>query len=281
MTRISFLNGDFIAHEQAYIHIEDRGMQFADGIYEVILFHQGKLIDGDWHLERLFDSLHEIQLAISYNQQQLTDLIQQLFKQNNLASGSLYLQITRGVNPRNQLLPTNYTPTIIATVSPLKELSAPETVSGIKVMTTPDMRWSHCNIKSIGLLASAMARQQAADLGYADAILIRDNYVSECTFANVFIVDQSDRLLTRAPDNFILNGITRRRIIQLARDAGMVVSETKFTPTELINAKEVFSSSTTLLISPIVAIDGRAIADGLPGKLTKKLSILYQAFLNS
>jgi len=281
MTRISFLNDKFLPHEECFVHIEDRGLQFADGIYEVIFFYNGKLIDGDAHIKRLFRSLNEIDLKFDKNKEEIEAIILELFKKNNLETGSVYLQITRGKNPRMQAFPTNYTPTVIATVSPFKPLSKEQLETGFSVITHPDIRWGRCDIKSVGLLASSMARQKAEVTGFADAILIRDNYVTECTFSNIFIIDNQNNIVTHNANNNILSGITRRRIIELAKSNNIKVQERKFSKEELFLAKEVFSTSTTLFVRPIVKIDNKNIGSGKVGNITKKLIDSYQLFLNS
>ena len=280
MSRISFINDKFLPHNECFVHIEDRGFQFADGIYEVILFHNGKLIDGNWHLERLFRSLNEIDLKFTKNKEEIETIILELFKKNNLNTGSVYLQITRGTNPRMQAFPSDYTPTIIATVSSFKPLNEQQLENGFSAITHPDIRWGRCDIKSVGLLASSIARQKAESEGFSDAILIRDNYVTECTFSNIFIVDNSGNIITRNADNNILSGITRNRIIEIARSNNITVHERKFSKEELLEAKEVFSTSTTTFVRPIVQIDNKNINSGKVGITTKKLINLYQSFVN-
>ncbi|MCE3254708.1 MAG: branched-chain-amino-acid aminotransferase-like protein 2 [Rickettsiaceae bacterium] len=278
MAKISFINGKFLPHEQCFVHIEDRGFQFSDGVYEVILLKNNKLIDVDWHLERLFRSLNELQIKIEQNSKQLREIILELFAKNNLSDGSVYLQITRGSSPRFQAFPTQYVPTITATVSPQK-IAEPEAIeNGIKTVTHEDIRWKRCDIKSTALLAQSWIRQKSYDEGADDVIMIRDGYVTEASFANVFIVDENDNLITRNADNFILCGITRNRIIDLAKQNDIVVLEQKFTPEQLLAAKEVFLSSTTLLIRPVSKIDQKIIGNGKPGKISKKLITLYNDF---
>jgi len=280
MSRISFLNGYFINHDQAMIHIEDRGMQFADGIYEVILFHNNRLIDNQWHLERLFRSLNEISIQLPYSHEQITTACLDLFKQNILVNGSVYLQITRGNATRNQLIPKGITPTVIMTVSSVKHFTENELDAGISAITMEDIRWQRCDIKSIGLLASSLCKQKAADLGYAEAIFVRKDKITECTFSNLFIVDSIDNLITKPLDNFILSGITRRRVIELAKQLNIKIIEEEIDTTQLLAAKEVFSTSTTLLIRPITSVNGQLIGNGKCGKITWQLIHAYQNFLN-
>lgn len=281
MERISFLNDKFLAHDQCFIHIEDRGFQLADGIYEVILFKNNHLVDLDWHLDRLFRSLNAIEIKFHKTREELTEIVLELFKQNNLSSGYVYLQITRGVFPRYQAFPNQtIIPTIVANVSPNKIISALDLEKGFSAITYPDIRWGRCDIKSIGLLAGVLAKQQATAKNADEAILVRDHVITEGSFSNVFIVDKDDNLVTHPTDNNILCGITRNRIIDLAKKHSINVVEKKFSNPELTSAKEVFTSSSTLLIRPIVIVDGQKIADGKPGLVTKKLTDLYNNFVN-
>ena len=277
MSRISFLNNKFLPHDECLVHIEDRGFQFADGIYEVILFKNGKLIDLTWHLDRLFYSLGELKIAVEFDRIWFEKVFLELFKRNNLSEGSVYLQITRGNSPRTQNFPDGLKPTISATVSPLKAQLA----DVLSVITHDDIRWQRCDIKSLMLLASSFLKQKAADQGADDVIMIRDDFITEASFANVFIVNENGVLITKNLDNFVLGGITRKRIIDLAVKAGIVVEERKFNQEELLAAKEVFLSSTTLLIRPVAEIDGKKIADGKIGNVTRKLQNLYQYFISN
>ncbi len=283
MNRISFLNGKFLPHQQCFIHIEDRGFQMADGVYEVILFKNNKLIDNSWHLDRLFRSLNELSIKIDYNKEQLTKIILELFEKNNLNEGSVYLNITRGTVARQPNFPLNYIPTINCTVSPLKKLSPILSENAIKVITHPDIRWQRCDIKSVGLIASSFVRQKAIDRGFNDAIFIREQFsekfITEATFANVFIVDKNNNLITKNADNFILCGITRNRIINLAKQNNINVLEQKFSLEDLLNAREVFLSSTTLTICPIFMVDNQIIDNGKVGNITTKLFNLYNEFI--
>ncbi|MFT6332000.1 MAG: D-alanine transaminase [Lentimonas sp.] len=276
--KISFLNGEFLPHQNCLIHIEDRGFQFSDGIYEVILFKNGRLIDQDWHLDRLFYSLGELNIKVKFDRKWFSGMILELFEKNNLAEGSVYLQITRGSTARQQHFPEGLSPTISATVSPLRNNNLNESLS---VISHQDIRWQRCDIKSISLLASSMLRQKAVDAKADDVIMVRDEYVSEASFANVFIVDGNDTLVTRNLDNFVLGGITRKRIIQLAKEIGIKVEERKFSLEDMLVAKEVFLSSTTLLLRSVAKIDGKTIRDGEIGEITKKLQKSYQNFISN
>lgn len=278
--RISYLNGEFLPHENCMVHIEDRGFQLADGVYEVTLFKNGKLIDGDAHLDRLFASLAKVNISShNFSKEQLKEIQLELFKRNNMQEGTCYLQITRGVHARVPTCPKDLTPSIIATVSLGKKLSDEEFEKGVSVMTHEDIRWLRCDIKTVGLLASTMMNQKAKDSGFDDVIFVRDGIVTEASFANAFIVDENDILVTKAPDNLILCGITRNRFIELAKKNGIKVAERNFTIDEMLKAKEVFLTSSSLILRPVTKVDGKTIGAGKAGAVAFKLKKLYQDFL--
>ena len=278
MSRISFLNGKFLPHEECFVHIEDRGFQFADGIYEVTLFKNGKLIDGDAHMDRLFRSLREINIVHNFSKEELKKMMLELFSRNKMNDGICYLQITRGAHIRTPQCPKNLTPTIVSTVAEGKKLSVAEFEKGFSAMTHEDIRWSRCDIKTVSLLASTLMNQKAKDSGFDDVIFLRNGFVSEASFANAFIVDQNDVIVTADADNLILCGITRNRLIDLAKQKGLKTAERKFTLAELMVAKEVFLTSSSLILRPIVKIDGKMIAGGKVGKVARILSESYQEF---
>ncbi len=273
-----FLNDKFLPYEQAFVHIEDRGFQLGDGIYEVILFVNNKLIDFNDHIERLFRSAKEISLKIDKTIQDFKDISLELFQKNNLNSGSIYIQVTRGKNPRNQNFPKNYTTTINAVVSPLKEVNQESLINGSKAITHDDIRWGRCDIKSICLLAGTMIKNKATNQNAAEAILIKDGFITEGSFSNVFIVNNKNQIITREASNQILKGITRTRIISLAKQNNFEVIESRFNKKELLNAKEVFVTSSTLKIRPINQIDDKIIGNGKTGVISKKLIELYDSY---
>lgn len=277
--RISFLNGKYLPHDECLIHIEDRGFQFGDGVYEVTLFKNGKLIDIDGHLERLFRSLKEMQIEHNFTKEELIKIHLELFAKNNMNQGTCYINITRGHNKRIPNHPRGILPTINATVSPQRIVSDEEFENGFSIMSHEDIRWSRCDIKSVALLASSLINQKAKDSGFSDAIFIRDGFITEASYANAFIVDENDNLITRDADNFILNGITRRRIISLAKENNLNVIERKFTLEEMLNAKEVFLTSSSMIIRPVTNIDNNKISKGKAGKITTLLKEKYSDFL--
>ena len=279
MSRISFLNGQFLPHENCMVHIEDRGFQFADGIYEVTLFKNGRLIDGDPHIERLFRSLREMKIEHNFTKEFITQLQLDLFAKNNMSEGTCYIQITRGMANRVPWVPKNLTPTISATVSLGKKMTEEEFEKGVSIMTHEDIRWKRCDIKSVALFASSFINQKAKDSGFDDAIFVRDGVVTEGTFANAFIVDANDTLITKAADNLILCGITRNRMIAIAKEKGIKVEERNFSVAEMLNAKEVFLTSSSLILRPATKIDGNQIGNGKAGKISRILLEEYKKFI--
>ena len=279
MTRISYLNDQFLPHENCMVHIEDRGFQFADGVYEVTLFKNGQLIDGEPHIDRLFRSLNEMKIEHNFTKEYLQKMQLELFEKNNMSEGICYMQITRGATNRVPFIPKNLKPTISATVALGKKLTLEEFQKGVSAMTHEDIRWKRCDIKSVALFASSFINQKAKDLGFDDAIFVRDGVVTEGSFANAFIVDANETLITKAPDNLILCGITRNRLIKMAKEKGIKVEERNFDVAELIAAKEVFLTSSSLIVRPVTKIDGKVIGEGKSGKIAKILSEEYKNFI--
>ncbi len=279
MSRISYLNGEFLPHENCLVHIEDRGFQFADGVYEVTLFKNGKLIDGEPHLERLFRSLREMKIEHNFKQEDLHKMQIELFAKNQMSEGICYLQITRGATNRVPFFPKNLTPTISATVALGKKLTDEEFEKGVSIMTHEDIRWKRCDIKSIALFASSFLNQKAKDLGFDDMIFVRDGVVTEGSFANAFIVDAAGTLITKGADNLILCGITRNRLIEFAKAAGIKVEERDFSVAELMAAQEVFLTSSSLILRPVTKVDGKVVGTGKAGKVARVLSEAYKNFI--
>ncbi len=285
MTRISYLNGEFLPHENCFVHIEDRGFQFADGAYEVTLFENGNLVDGDLHLQRLMRSLGELNIEHNFTLEELKKTQLELFSKNNFATSAFcYLQITRGVANRIPWCPKGLKNTIIATVSAKKIISPEEFAKGYTAMTHDDIRWHRCDIKTVNLLASTLVNQKAKDAGFDDAIFVRDGIVTEATYANVFIVDDKKNLITHPANNHILCGITRNRLIKIAREKNINVIEKKFGIDEMMQACEVFLTSSTLIIRPVFQINGQEISgkkNASSPTLAKILKDAYENFIAS
>ncbi|MCE2686992.1 MAG: aminotransferase class IV [Rickettsiales bacterium] len=285
-SRTSFVNNEFLPHQNCMVHIEDRGFQFADGAYEVILFKNNKLIDVDAHLERLDNSLSALKIINNFSKEFLIDIAIKLFKDNNLKEGTIYLQITRGCAPRFLSVPKNIQPTIVATVSPLKESDETEFNNGYSAIIEPDLRWHRCNLKTTSLIASSLVNQKAKDMGFDDAIMFRGELdITEASYANVFIVDNDNNLITRQADNLILCGITRNRMIELAKINNIKVQERLFKIKDLLQAKEIFLTSSSLIIRPVTKVNyqniDHQISNGQVGDIARKLRQYYQDFINS
>jgi D-alanine transaminase len=285
MSRISYLNGEFLPHEKCFVHIEDRGFQFADGAYEVTLFENGKLVDGDLHLQRLMRSLNELNIEHNFTLEELTKIQLELFAKNNFSTSAFcYLQITRGFSNRMPSCPKGLKNTIVATVSAKKIISTEEFENGYKVMTHDDIRWHRCDIKTVNLLASTLVNQKAKDAGFDDAIFVRDGIVTEATYANVFIIDDKKNLITHPANNNILQGITRNRLIKIAQKNNINVIEKTFGIEEMMKSCEVFLTSSTLIIRPVFQINGQEILgrkNASNPSFSKILSDHYKEFILS
>lgn len=276
---VVFLNDQFLDHDKAFINIGDRGFQFGDGIYEVILFENNKLIDFDDHIKRLFTSAAKIDLKIDKTAKEFQKIFLELFAKNNLKSGSVYLQITRGASPmRIQDFPDNYQITINAIANKTKDIAQADLENGMKAITAQDIRWNRCDIKSISLLGATMLKEKAKKAQSVEAILLKDGFVTEGSFSNVFIVNNNNQIITRNADEKILEGITRNRIIILAKENNLEIIERKFDESELLNANEVFLTSSTLKIRPISKINNQIIGSGQSGEVSKKLIKIYNNY---
>lgn len=281
MTQICFLNNQFLNRDQASVSIEDRGFQLADGVYEVILFKNSTLIDAKLHLNRFFSGLSDLNIEHNFLQDEIIANILELFAHNKMSEGFVYLQMTRGAAKRFQGLSKNIAPTFMMTVDHHKQFSDEDFERGVKIMSAPDIRWHRVNIKTVMLLPSALTKQKAMDLGYNDALYVRDNIVTEGTYANFFFVNGDGNLVTKKADNLILGGITRIRIIDLARKNGIEVFEEDFTLQQVTDhARECFLTSSTLLVRPVVQIDNKIIGAGVTGAVTRKIRDLYRSFIS-
>ena len=275
MPEIAYVNGEFLPLERATIRVEDRGFQFADGAYEVVRTYGGKPFATEEHLARLFRSLDAIELKVPLNAQQLKSIIQEGIGRSGFAEAIVYLQITRGCAPRHRGMPKDAEPTIVMTV---RELRAPATKlreNGIAVITLPEFRWTRCDIKSIALLPSVLAYHAARKAGANDAIFVDgDETVNEATAGNVFVVTQG-RLRTPPKSTRILSGVTRDKILEAARTAGIETAEERVIRPDLYAAEELFLTSTTAEVVPIVTVDGKQIGTGKPGPVSARI---YEQF---
>lgn len=278
MPRIAYVNGRYVRHEEAVVHIEDRGYQFADGIYEVCLVIDGRYWDMEGHLMRLQRSLDELRMAAPMGGGSLKVVMDELVRRNRLRSALVYIQVTRGVAPRNHPFPDgSVEPALIMTTRRFDiNGSDAQAKKGVSVITWPDIRWRRVDIKTVGLLPNVLAKQDAKEAGAAEAWLIHDGHVTEGTSSNAWIVDANGVLITHPKTNDILGGITRETTIACAEELQMKVEERPFTLEEARQAKEAFISSATNLVMPVVRIEDAAIGSGAPGPVTARLRQAYK-----
>lgn len=280
MARIAYVNGRYMDHALASVHIEDRGYQFSDGIYEYIAFYNRKLLDADAHFKRLERSLNELEIGSPVAAAALGVIIRELIERNGREDGGLYIQVTRGVAKRDHVFPKNVRPTLVMTICGAKTPKPNEFADGVKVITTPDIRWGRRDIKSISLLANILAKQKASRQKVREALLTcEDGTINEGAASNAFIVNKSGTLLTHPLDENILGGITRDVVLKLARKAGIYVEEKPFSMTDAKNAAEAFITSTSINVLPVVKIDDKLIGGGKVGEVTKKLGELYNVHI--
>lgn len=274
---IVYLNGQFLPQEQAFVPVMDRGFVFSDGIYEVIPVYGGRLFRLDEHLKRLNDSLVGIRLANPMDNHQWRTLLNTLVEKNGGGEQSIYLQVTRGVAPRDHAFPANTPATVLATSAPLKPVAPELLASGAAAITLEDIRWKHCHIKAIALLPNVLLRQAALDAGAQEAILIRDGRVTEGAASNIFMI--KDGVIKTPPKGpFLLPGITRDLILELAAANGVPHQECDFSRDELLQADEAWLSSSTRELLPITIIDNQPIGGGRPGPLWRQMNQHYQAY---
>ncbi|MBB3607960.1 D-amino-acid transaminase [Rhizobium sp. BK602] len=274
MPRIAYVNGRYVKHGDAMVHVEDRGYQFADGVYEVCEVRHGLIVDLTRHLDRLNRSLGELRIAWPMGRAALVHVIRETLRRNHVRNGLFYLQVTRGVARRDHVFPAEGTPSSIVVTAKSTDPSiiARKNANGIRAITLRDNRWDRVDIKSVGLLPNALARQQAKEAGAQEAIYIDHNgMVKEGAATNVWIVDADGNLVTRPAEHGILRGITRTTLMDVAAMLGLTIVERYFSVEEMMAAREVFITAATSICFPIVAIDGEAIANGHPGNVSEKI----------
>jgi D-alanine transaminase len=280
MARIAYVNGRYRPLQNAAVAAEDRGYQFADGVYEVIKVLAGRACDLERHLDRLERSLAALDIAPPMPRRALQSVLFETLRRNRLTDALLYLQITRGTAPRNHLFPKRARPSLVVTVRRPVFPGEREREEGVGVITRPDLRWGRCDIKSISLLPNVMARQSAAAAGCREAWLIdREGMVTEGSASNAYIVDAAGRLITHPLNERILGGVTRSVILELARRDGIEVVERPFSLDEAHGAREAALSSTSSWLLPVTAIDSRPVSNGMPGHVVRRLMALYGGHL--
>jgi D-alanine transaminase len=275
MPEIAYVNGEFLPLERATVRVEDRGFQFADGVYEVVRTYGAKPFATDEHLARLARSLEAIEIKNPLSIDQWKSIVSEGVQRAGFAESIVYIQITRGCAPRHRGMPKDVEPTVVMTVRELGPAPTKIRETGIAVITVPEFRWGRCDIKSIALLPSVLAYQMAKKAGANDAIFVGDDdVVNESTAGNVFVVTRG-RLRTPPKGTRILPGVTRDKLLDAARAAGVEMTEERITKPELYAAEEMFLTSTTAEVVPVVAVDGKSIGAGKPGPISTRV---YEQF---
>lgn len=276
MSRIVYVNGEFVPEADAKVSVFDRGFLFADGVYEVSSVLRGKLIDNDGHMVRLHRSMDELEMNAPASDADILAAQEELIKRNNVEEGLVYLQVTRGAADRDFAYPSADTPTTLVMFTQHKSLiDSPQAKNGIKIASIPDIRWKRRDIKTVGLLAPSMGKMAAKKVGADDAWMVEEGHVTEGTSNNAYIITNDNVLVTRHVGNEILNGITRRAVLKLAERTDLKIEERAFTMEEAYAAKEAFVTSATTFVWPVIEMDGKPVGDGKPGEFAAKLRELY------
>ncbi len=278
MGRIAYVNGRFVPHGEAVVHIEDRGYQLADAVYEVWALFGGKLADPEGHFARLERSLAELAIAMPMSRAALTLVLREAVRRNRVSEGMVYLQVSRGVAPRDHAFPNPpVKPSVVITVSRVdRAVSEARAAKGVGVVTVPENRWGRCDIKTVGLLPNVLAKQKARAAGAVEAWFVDDlGFVTEGASSNAWIVDQDGRLRTRDTNANILRGVTRNTLLDVIRDNGLEVDERPFTPADALAAKEAFVTGAGSLVLPVISIDGKPVGEGKVGPVASRLRRLY------
>ncbi len=274
MSRTVYVNGAFLLEQDGKISIFDRGFLFADGVYEVTPVVNGKLVDYDPHMERLDRSLKELRMAWPCTLQELCNVHEELLKRNGLKEGIIYMQVTRGAADRQFNFPKEVKSSLVAFTQVMALVDNPNARTGVKIITTPDLRWLRRDIKSVMLLAPVLGKQEAYEKGAHEAWMVEDGVVTEGTSSNAYIV-MDGKVITRPLSNRILAGCTRRALFRLAKEHGVAIEERQFTVDEALGADEAFLTSASQFVMPITEIDGHRIGGGQPGPVTRKLREIF------
>ena len=279
MTKV-FINGEFLNQEDAKVSYEDRGYVFGDGIYEYIRAYNGKLFTVTEHFERFLRSASEIQIDLGYTVEELTDIVRQLLKINDIQNGGIYIQATRGVAPRNHSFPTPEVKPVIMAFAKSYDRPYDDFENGINTVTVEDIRWLRCDIKSLNLLGNVLAKEFAVKYNASEAIQHRGDTVTEGASSNVYAI-KDGKVYTHPVNNFILNGITRKVIKWISEDKNIPFIEETFTVDFLKNADEVIISSTSAEVMPVVKIDGEDVGNGNVGEVTRQLQDGFNEYIKT
>jgi len=281
MSRIAYVNGRYAPMRDATVHVEDRGYQFADGVYEVCEVRGGRLIDERRHLDRLERSLGELRIRMPLSRAALGVILREVVARNRVSYGIVYLQITRGVAKRDHAFPAGaIAPSLVVTARRLdKTRNEALAAKGIAVISVPENRWGRVDIKTVGLVPNVLARQAAIDQGARDAWFVdKAGFVTEASSANAWIVTDTGKLVTRHADHAILHGITRSVVLDAVKEQNVAVEQRAFTLDEAYKAREAFITSASQIVLPVVSINGRAIGDGKPGPVAAALREVFHHY---
>lgn len=282
--KISYVNGRYVPHEDAFVHIEDRGYQFSDGVYEVIGIMNGKMFDDELHFKRLERSCKHLHMNMPVTVPAMKIIVNELIRRNRVKDSYIYIQVTRGVAPRNHAFPKPGTkPALTIMFTTLTPPPQKDYDKGVSIITGKDIRWHRKDIKSISLLANILAKQDAVIAGVKENWLVDKvtGFITEGSSTNAYIVDKSGVVRTHPADECILGGVTRDVVLQIAKKNKIKVSEKPFTIAELRSAKEAFITSTTSGVLPVVKADGKNIGNGKPGEITMRLNKLYNEHMQN
>ncbi len=276
MSREAYVNGDYKNFKEAEVHVEDRGYQFADGVYEVFAILDSKIVDYEGHIKRLYRSLRELRITSPIQKKSYKFHINEIIKRNIIKDGLIYLQVTRGVASRDFKFPKNSKSSIVIIGKNIPSNYYANCFNkGIKVKTTKDLRWKRVDIKSLNLLPPVLAKQYAVDNGFEEAWLLDgDEYITEGSSSNAWIV-KNKTVITRPVSNSILNGITRSTLIKSLKKIGYEFSERKFNLNDIKNADEAFITSATQFVMPVIAINNMRIGNGNVGEFVKLFKEIY------
>jgi len=277
MSRVAYVNGAYVPLEMAFVHIEDRGYQFSDGIYEVISIYRGKCIDMEPHLDRMWRSMKALSISEPMGRAALKIVMAEVIRQNRVQDAILYIQVSRGVAKRDHAFPADILSSLVMTCRRFNFTAVKDRAKiGVKVVSQPDIRWGRCDIKSISLLPNVLAKQAAREQGGIEAIMIdTDGYITEGSSTNIWMVTKDGRIVTRSTQDNILSGITRAAVLSIAEGLQMPIEERAFTLDEAKAAAEMFLTSSTSCAMPITQVDNTLIGDGKPGTLTSRLVTRY------
>jgi len=275
MSRIVYVNGEFLPEAEAKISVFDRGFLFADGVYEVTSVLGGKLIDFEGHRARLHRSLTELEIPAPVEDEELLSIHRELVERNGIEEGMVYMQVTRGAADRDFIYPEDPKPSLVLFTQVMTLTQSPKAEKGLNIVSIEDQRWARRDIKTVQLLYPSMGKMAAKAAGADDAWMVEEGAVTEGTSNNAYIVTRDGKIVTRQLSNAILHGITRKAVLRFAREAQMVVEERAFTIEEAQDAAEAFVTSATTFVMPVVSIDGVTLGDGKPGPVTRRLREIY------